>query len=91
MEEATGADATATPEPMALADVVELITGVNTTAEVGLTREKLVVAVEVVAVAVAVVEAMVAGLGLVRVVTSVAIPKENTLDEVLQHPASSSP
>ena len=89
MEEATGFDATATPEPMALADVVELVTGVNITAEVGLARE--VVAVEVVAVAVAVVEAMVAGLGLVRVVTSVAIPKKNTLDEVLQHRTSFSP
>ena len=81
MEVATGVDPTATAELMILADVVELVVGVA-----ALVREE-----EVVAIGVIIVGIVVVGLGLVRVVTSVAIPKENTLDEVLQHWSSPCP
>ena len=66
---------------MILADVDELVVEMISTAEVELVREKVAVAVGVV----------VMGMTLVRVVISVATPKENTLDEVLQHWSSPSP
>ena len=75
MEEATGLDAAAIAELVILADVDELVVEMISTAEVELVREKVAIAVGVV----------VMGLTLVRVVTSVATPKENTFDEVLQH------
>lgn len=74
-EVATGLDAAAIAELLILADVVELLIETIATVEVELVREEVAVAVGVVVV----------GLGLVRVVISVATPKEKTLDEVLQH------
>ena len=66
---------------MILADVGELIVEMIATGEVELVREKVAVVVGVVVV----------GLRLVRVVIIVATPKENTLDEVLQHWFAPSP
>lgn len=86
MKVATGVDATFAAEVTILADAMELVVELLGTAEAGLVREN-----EMVAVGVFVRGLVVVGFGPVRVVMSVATPKENTLDGVLQHWSSPSP